>query len=431
MLVASLVLGRLDVASAQNADSFYYSNEAALTAGAMVAVAGDEGSAWYNPAGLGSLHRTRLNANGSVFGVRVRPVTRGLTSTLRGVSSSLDYGGTDFVATPTTASASFSLLPNLTLSGGVFHTSHDVRAAVGNDTVPGGEGRSLSQRIDTFAQQRKMHMGGAYGFDVGHGLRVGSGMFLVYSARDTSIDYLVGIDEGGKKEVVALSSSTGSAAWGLQSTYGVQWDVTKKLHLGAVFRFPELRFLVKGKITGAQVGAGSAGILYELTETKGKSGRIRWADPARVFFGIAYEPTDKIRLAIDADVSLALEEDTWGSRHDAMVRVRGGAIFKPLEVLHFGFGAFADPASERALPDVLGSIRADYYGGTGGIIFRTRLGSNAGSNAPVINFCAAVRYAVGVGEARTTVVGDKPAENASQPIVVHDIMPYIGSSVAF
>ncbi len=71
-------------ARAQNADQFYYSNEAALTAGAMVAVPGDDGAVIYNPAGLGALHRTQLNANGSVFGLRVRPIPNALTARVNG-----------------------------------------------------------------------------------------------------------------------------------------------------------------------------------------------------------------------------------------------------------------------------------------------------------------------------------------------------------
>ena len=206
-----------------------------------MAIGGDEGAAWYNPAGLGSLHRTRLNANGAVFGVRVRPIHRGLTTSIAGLSSSVDYGKTDFVTTPTAASASFSLNPRFTMSGGLFHSSHDVHAASGVETVTGDAGRSLSQKVETLVQQRKMHMGGAYGLDAGHGVRIGSGMFAVYSARDSTANYAVSLDEGnGKPDIIAVTSTGGVAAWGLQPNFGVQWDVNERLHMGATERLLQL-----------------------------------------------------------------------------------------------------------------------------------------------------------------------------------------------
>jgi hypothetical protein len=420
-------------ARAQNADSFYYSNEAALSAGAMVAVQGDDGAAWYNPAGLGGLHRTRLNANGSVFGFRLRRIDGGLTSRLRGLSSSVDYGGTDFVSTPTTASASFALLPNLTLSGGMFHSQHDVRAAVGIGRTSSLDGKSnLSQKIDTLTQQRKIHAGGAYGFDVGHGLRIGGAMFLVYSVRDSAVDYLVGLDDGGPQpEVIALSANSGTSAFGLQSTTGLQWDASSRLHLGVLFRMPELGFRASGKNTLTSIANASGETAFAVTDQKAASNRIRWRDPARLVFGVAYEPTDAVRLAVDADVSFALEEDTWGARHDATAHARAGVLLKPLDSVHVGLGAFVDPASERALGESLGSIRANYYGGTAGVIFRTRLTKDSGPDAPVITLCTALRYAVGIGTARTAAISDDATSVGSRDVIVHDIMPYLGSSVGF
>jgi len=417
-------------ARAQNADSFYFSNEAALTAGAMIAVAGDDGATWYNPAGLGTLRRTRLNANGSVFGVRHRMIDRGLTSTIGGISSSVDYGGTDFVAVPTTAAVSFSVLPNLTMSGGAFHTTHDVRSAAGLERVSSG-GRTLSQKVDALVNVRTMHMGGAYGFDAGHGLRVGGGMFLVYSVGESSVDYLVGLEDPAKRpELLSLSVNGAATSWGIQPTEGLQWDVTKRLHLGAMFRFPELRIHSSERSSVTAITGDVDGAAFQVNQTKGASGQHRWIDPARAFVGVAYEPSDVVRFALDGDVSFALGRDKWGNAHDAVLRARGGVLVKPIEALHFGFGAFVDPASERRLPGGLGSLRLDYYGVTAGAILRTRLGDPR-PDAPVVTFCTAVRYAIGTGSARTAFISETASIQGEQDVVAHDVMPYLGSSVAF
>lgn len=428
-LVSPLV-ARSGTAQAQNADSFYFSNEAALTAGAMVAVPGDEGSVWYNPAGLGSLRRTRLNANGSVFGVRSRRVPRGLTSSFGGLSSSVDYGGADFIAVPTTASMSFSLLPNLTVSGGAFHTTHDVRSAAGFERVSDGT-RTLTQKVNTLTNARTMHMGGAYGFDAGHGIRVGGGMFLVYSVAEASIDYLVGLEgQADKPKVISLSVEGSSTSWGLQPTQGLQWDVTNRLRLGAMFRFPELKIHSSERSSAAAVAGDEAGTSFDVEDQSGASHRTRWIDPARAFLGVAYDVSDIVRVAIDGDVSFALGEDKWGNAHRAIARIRGGVMVKATEAFHFGLGAFTDPASQRRVPEGLGSLRADYYGGTIGAILRTHLGARR-PDAPVLTFCTAVRYAIGTGTASTASIAEDVTTQATRDVVVHDVMPYIGSSVAF
>jgi len=428
--VVTSVVGQAGVAQAQNADSFYFSNEAALTAGAMVAVPGDEGAIWYNPAGLGSLRRTRLNANGSVFGVRSRRVPRGLTSSFGGLSSSVDYGGTDFVAVPTTAAMSFSLLPNLTVSGGAFHTTHDVRSASGFDQVSDGA-QTLTQKVNTLTNVRTMHMGGAYGFDAGHGVRVGGGMFLVYSVGETSIDYLVGLERRTEKpKVISLSVEGSTTSWGLQPTQGLQWDVTKRLHLGAMFRFPELRLHSSERSSATALAGDDAGVAFDVQDRSDASRRTRWIAPARAFLGVAYDVSETVRVALDGDVSFALGEDKWGNAQKAVGRVRGGVLYRASDTFHLGLGAFIDPASERRLPDGLGSLRADYYGGTMGVIMRTRIGAS-GPEAPVLTFCTAVRYAIGTGSARTASIAEEATSESTRDIVVHDVMPYIGSSVAF
>jgi hypothetical protein len=79
----------------------------------------------------------------------------------------------------------------------------------------------------------------------------------------------------------------------------------------------------------------------------------------------------------------------------------------------------------------LGSLRANYYGGTAGVIFRTRLTHDSGPDAPVITLSTAIRYAVGFGDARTAAISDDTAGTGTRAITVHDIMPYLGSSVGF
>jgi len=423
----------IPAAHAQNVDSFYYSNEAALTAGAMVAVPGDEGAAWYNPAGLGSLHRARLNASGTVFGLRVRPVDGRLTSSLGGLQVAGDHGGTDFITTPTTASASFSVLPSLTLNVGAFYTGLDVRAADGVDKVT-ASGRTLSQKVDTLVLQRKIHAGVSYGFDAGRGVRFGGGVFAVYSVRASVVDYLVALEGGttpAQPDLLAVSASHGISQWGLQPTSGVQWDATRRLHLGLMLRFAEMRLGGSGRASESTVMGGPEGTTVVLDDRRPTSRQVRWSDPARLIAGVVYDASDQVRLALDADVSSGLERDTWGVPHDPTFRARAGMLVRSSDSMYFGVGAFADPSSERVLADPLGSIRADYYGGTTGLVFRTRFAESPRPDSGVVTLAVSVRYAVGVGDARTARVSATGVEAGTDPVTVHEVMPYFGSSIGF
>src|SRR5688572_24815439 len=72
------------VARAGNEDSYFQGNEAALFGGAVVAGVSDASSVWYNPAGLGSNERNKLDLSGSAFVLRVRTVDAGLVTELGG-----------------------------------------------------------------------------------------------------------------------------------------------------------------------------------------------------------------------------------------------------------------------------------------------------------------------------------------------------------
>jgi hypothetical protein len=58
-----------------SSDSFFMGNEAAIVAGAGLAITTDGGSAWVNPAGLALIPGDSLSLSASAFTVRRRAVT--------------------------------------------------------------------------------------------------------------------------------------------------------------------------------------------------------------------------------------------------------------------------------------------------------------------------------------------------------------------
>lgn len=347
------------------------------------------------------------------------------------MSSSIDYGASDFVTTPTTTAISFALWPYITLSGGVFTMGSDVRAASGVKEVTAADGSTLSQKLDLLVHQRKMSFGGALGIDAGHGFRIGGGGFVISTVQDSAVGYLFGVKSASSVEGLAsLMSNQSSSAWGFQPSFGAQWDASKRLHFGVLYQFSELRVLATGTDSTTQVLAGDSAS-YQLTHDTIDAKRMRWASPARLTAGVAYEPSRLVRLALDADLSFGLTADSFGMAQKPMPRARLGVLYKPWDFLHLGTGLFTDPSAARRLADSVGAIRADFYGATAGVILRTRLGEVAAKDPPVLTLSLALRYALGHGQARTLVIDEAALRASTHDIVIHDIMPYVGSSIAF
>ncbi|MFO0679997.1 MAG: hypothetical protein U0169_25980 [Polyangiaceae bacterium] len=425
----SALLATPTTARAQNGDSFYFSNESAATAGAVVSVPGDDGAAYTNPAGLGASHKNRISLNGSVFGVRVRRIPDGLTSTLGGRTAKSDFGGTDFVSTPTAAGASFEVLPGFTMSGGAFHEAFDVRAAT--DTRSSSGTSRLAQRVNILSQRRKMQIGGAFGFEAGHGVRFGAGMFAVYSVAEGDSNYAAGDVAGSvPSTALAVSTSASSHVWGLRQTVGVQWDATRRLHLGATFRFPEFLLSETGDTSSSSFGVAGGVTFFDVSSERRSTRTLRWVEPARVVAGASFDVSETVRVALDLDVSTSIANDTWHEERRPVLRGRAGLYVRPSDWLHFGLGAFVDPNGATTLPRVVGALRADYVGATQGFLFRTRVGG-ASSSSVLVTLSGGLRYAVGFGDARTVSISETSVQTGTRAVTIHDVMPYFGSSVAF
>lgn len=104
-------------ASAGNSDSFYYSDEAAMTAGSVVAKTRDAGAIWYNPAGLGGIQRGQIDLSATTFAIRIRKVPRALSTTVpQGGTNHVDLDSADFFSAPHALTLIRNVSPSATRS---------------------------------------------------------------------------------------------------------------------------------------------------------------------------------------------------------------------------------------------------------------------------------------------------------------------------
>jgi hypothetical protein len=432
----SLALLVTPEAHAQNTDSFLFSDEAALNAGAMCAVPGDAGGIWYNPASLGALKRGRVNVNGSVFGARVRPIDDALALRFGGVRSGLDLPGTDFVSTPTAVTASFAVLPFMTLGGGLFTTARDVRAGSVQDRVESASGETLKQRLSLIEDRKKLRAGGAYGFDAGYGLRVGGGMFGVLTTAEGSADYAVGYraSADAQEQVVAFTERVSQKVWGLQATAGLQYDPSPSVHLGVTVRLPEILLSASSSFNGSVIVASAESDGLALDEGDDSVQGTEWVDPAHLVVGVALTLTDRVRLSADVDLALGIDSVRLRGPRRPVVNGRAGVIVAVLpDTLDLGTGVLIDLPTDRALGEGLGATRLTYVGGTlGGTLKNTlRVGDDPKPDGIVLTTTIALRYVAGIGQARQLSVGDAGTTLDVTQTVTHDIMPYTGTAVLF
>lgn len=427
-------------ASAQNAEGFFYSEDAALLAGAVTARPADNGSLWYDPAGLAAIERGRVSANGSVFGLRLRSVPAALETRVGGAFVELDSDSADIIAVPNALTFAFQVTDGVTIGAGLFVTERDVRKSADDaieEPLPDIDGATLSERIDVQSDVTKYHLGPGIGFRLAQGLRLGVAVFATYRTESSIAQLALGYasPDGNAHEIIQGTVNT--TIIGLTGSVGLQADLGQHVHLGVVARPPEL--FLHGSSDGGAVGAQSQSLeapaLSELQVARAvdpESGSSMVAPP-RFTAGVLISPYRELEIGADVDLSTGLDNPALDISRSLVVNGRAGVrgMVSPHVVL--GGGVFTDFSPESGLGDFLGAEVIDWFGGIFGVTLRTPLALADAPDEPealVLSTTLAARYAIGIGEARAIAIGDVE-ELLVRDVVYHDIMPFFGSSILF
>ncbi len=429
-----------DAASAQNTEGFFYSEDAALLAGAVTARPADNASLWYDPAGLAAIERGRVSANGSVFGLRLRHIPAALETRVGGAFVELDSDARDIIAVPNALTVAFQLADGATLGVGLFVTERDVRKSaddVIDEPIPDVEGATLSERVDIQSDITKYHLGPGIGFRLADGLRLGAAVFVTYKTESSIAQLALGFASpvGNGHEIVQGTVST--TLVGLTGSVGLQADLGQHVHLGLTARPPEL--FLHGSAEGGAVSAQSytleAPALSELQIARAidpDAGSSMLAPP-RFTAGILIVPHRELEIGADVDFATGMDNEAIGISRSPVINARAGVRGMVSPKLILGGGAFTDLSPQSELGGFLGAEVIDWFGGVFGLTLRTPLAladDPEKTEALVLSTTLAVRYALGVGDARAIAIGDVE-DLLVRDVVYHDIMPFFGSSILF
>lgn len=436
-------------------DPYFYGDEAALAAGAVTASGRDAGAFWYNPAGLAGQRHGFITANASTFGARFRTIPEALRVSTTGESRSVDLRSRDVISVPNAVIGAIALSERVVLAGGLLTTRRDQRAALASNrfepvTTPDGTVyTSFGQQIDLQSDVAGYHAGAALAVALSPDLRVGAALFGTYrkvtQGIQYALDFATGPAETDEHGFLTQDARVTATAFGGTASLGAQWRASSRLLLGLTVRAPELA-LVSTADGGASIALGSAGGTDPPVATLVKSpapnldstGRV--VAPARALAGlaIALDPerpnASVVEIGVDAAHGLPA-----GSTQDALrpvLNARAGIRHRLSPEWVLGAGVFSDRANQRRVADLVASDRVNYYGLTAGVSKRTPLAlvKDPSPEALVLVTTVSLRFAAGFGEGRALAVdltNPTSPQDVRSDVTFYEIMPYLGSTVAF
>lgn len=438
-------------ALAQNADPFFHGDDAALSAGAVVASSRDSGSFWYNPAGFGGLKRGLVSGSASTFGLRIRPVLNALRLRLGRTTDTDDLVSFDVIGVPNAVVAAAKLSDRFSIAGGLLTTSRDVRAAFTDTTARSrttlaGERLDVDHRLDLQRDTAWYNFGVALAAELAPGVRAGVSLYGGYVKFSDSFTYLVDARSPIERPLGRTFYSftdrrvTTTAITALGAA-GLQYEVSDRVRMGATLRAPEV-LLSTSSEGGAILGVSSSTGQSDYTRTSGgpsASGGVV-VNPARLLLGSAFAlGRHRSWLEVGMDVAHGLPASQLLPAKRAVINGRIGVRYALTPTVILGGGFFTDRSPFREVGPTFGvTDRVNWYGLTSGVSKRIQL-ALPNSSAPdgvVLVMTGSLRAAVGVGEARTFDVdlnaGDTaPTSRSVSSVAFWEVMPYIGSSVVF
>lgn len=433
-------------ARAGNQNSFFLGNTAAITGGAVVVVGDDGASLWYNPAGLVAIVRPTLDLSGSAYMLRVRDypgLLRGdLPDRPTEADPRLDLGTTEVLSVPSALAYVRRVGPDLSLGFGLFVPLLDGFDAT-SELALREERAHLDAAVDLAADTT------IYGASVGVGwraspdLRLGASLGLFLQSGHFEQVLLFAYDSPIEGDPVlgngAIVQEDDVTRFGVNMSFGVQWQVADAWAVGLVVRTPLLLVYESFERRRFRVGAdvapdGTTSIASEFApiELSGFEGSV-YLNVSGVL-GVAWTPEPGAFLGLELELQPGSEDD--GIVRELVWNLRLGGTLPVSDTVRLGAGLFTDRSWDPR-PTEAWSDRVNYYGVAAGVTLETplRLSEHPDVDSLIFMSTFGVRYAIGFGETLRAVAD--PSGIRTDPtmtrldLVFHEISLHVGSGLRF
>lgn len=409
-------------------ERLYFSDQAAMTAGAVTAGNLDGGGIWYNPATLAGHGDNHLDVSGSTYALRIRHVDRAFALRSAGQDAALGFSSVDVTSVPNVLTIIRKLNEDLNIGFAVLITEHDLRSASARSTALIG-GQTLSQRFDIQQEHTVYHAGVALSWNYAPTLRLGASLYA--SLDRTSLSSQYSADLRTPDQFFALFGDRESA-WrvGFEGMVGVDWKPHEQWALAATLRSPRFAIVAQNQATLTQASGGAGTAVFNAADLTLPGGEPWIRTPLRLTVGTRFSFATGSHIALDVEGFLPITDQEPLAA--PAIGVRLGGKWQMFETFALGIGGFAR-SPEVSASNGFGADKLSTVGGTMGAEYRTVLELKDRPDPIILSLTVAIRYAADFGAAGTSTLdlGTNTLVASQTPVVFHELVPYVGSSVSF
>jgi long-subunit fatty acid transport protein len=417
----------------------------------VVASTRDEGSVFYNPAGLGLVKRHQMSLTMTALALQVREIDHALTIIdPTGRRETQDVNGTHGGVISPSAAAVLRIL-DVPIGLGFFTTRYDVLDVTGGTAFDSDTQGTAQEKITLDEIDVQYHVGAGTGFKITPNLRLGGSLFVVYTAQDDAATLAASRSAPSGAVVVTAQERDMSSQWGGQLVVGAQYDVLPVGTIGILVRSPTLMLSEDPNVASfasySQTGAAPfAAATFGPSRSPAKVGL---SSPATFVLGFTHD-FERAQLSVGGEYSPPLEslefEEAGQTQHLVdrrwVINVRLGGTVELTDGIDLGLGLFTDRSPEKT-PESFGDFQVNYYGVSTGVRYEETIKLAPGQLADDVVFrtVLALRYAYGSGETRGMVMNLQTFSAGSQNVPLedgelidvhfHEAYAYLGTAVDY
>lgn len=306
--------------------------------GAFTAFASDATAGWYNPAGLGFIDRTYINATGNVYSYEhARAENFVVLEPTTGTGGSATLDEKQIQATPSTFSLAKSLGSRGTVGFGVYvprdiNVEDSFAIAANYDSQLLGPTHEDFYERDSYSE-RSIYLGPGYGYRLNDYISIGASAFILYSITD--LDMLQNItltatDNTGSETGIAKEKVT---YWGTRFLLGTKAKFGG-LHIGVSAFTPTVRISETTDSTSIESGFFGAGSPVNSVSSGKTSNTGRGWEVAA---GVGWEEKDSWATELDVTYYIPEFRRDIAARNVTNVKVGGEYNLTPNYRLRAGF----------------------------------------------------------------------------------------------